>query len=197
MGYDVKIDLADDHKAAEHAHHGGEGLARAAQRAAQDIVDAGEQIEGRNPHHKQRAVIEHLGLLIEQAQQRLGKCHQRNHQRAGAQRAHGQRHPRAALGARYVARAQVLPHKGGVGRAEGLLRQQGKLIELAVNGPARRAVRAEGVDIGLHEYVGKRGDRALQGGGQADAYNLPEHRQLDAQPAEEQLIRAVRARQHI
>lgn len=90
-----------------------------------------------------------------------------------------------------------LPHKGGVGRAEGLLRQQGKLIELAVNGPARRAVRAEGVDIGLHEYVGKRGDRALQGGGQADAYNLPEHRQLDAQPAEEQLIRAVRARQHI
>ena len=78
-----------------------------------------------------------------------------------------------------------------------MLRQQGKLIELAVNGPARRAVRAEGVDIGLHEYVGKRGDRALQGGGQADAYNLPEHRQLDAQPAEEQLIRAVRARQHI
>ena len=51
--------------------------------------------------------------------------------------------------------AQVLPHKGGGGQGQGLHGQEHQLIDLGIRRPAGHAVRAEIVDIGLHEDVGE------------------------------------------
>ena len=82
--------------------------------------------------------------------------------------------PGALFGPVHLVGAQILAHKSGGRQTQGLHRQDDELVQLAVGGPAGHTVQAEEVDVGLDEDIGEGGDGHLQGGGHANADNLPQ-----------------------
>lgn len=124
------------------------------QRAGVDLIDAEEEIERRQQPQQQRAVGHHLGLAVEEGGE-IGRQQQDGHQQHGGD-GHGQvqRLPHASLGPLHITHAQILAHKGGGRQRQGLHRQDHQLVDLGVGCPAGHAVRAEVVDVALHEHVG-------------------------------------------
>jgi len=171
-------------------------VARAAERTGVDLIDAEEEIERRQQPQQQRTVGHHLRLAVEKGGQVRGKQQHRyqQHRRDGHRQPQGRAD--TLLGPGRIAHAQVLPHEGGVGHGDGLDRQDHQLVHLVVRRPAGHTVRAEVIDIALHEHIGECGDGHLQRGGDAHRHDLPQHAPGEAQGAQLQPDAALRPHQH-
>ena len=150
-------------------------LLPAPRRALAYLIDGADHIEGGEGTQKQSAVAHHFGLTVED-------CHQPrcdpDHQQAETGRQQGRDLPCGSgslLRPFQLTPAQVLTHKGSGCKAQGLHGQQNDLVDLGVGGPARHAVGAKVVDIGLDKDVGEVGDGHLDCRRHAHPENSPEH----------------------
>ena len=95
-------------------HHGHLAVARAPQGGRVDLIDAEEEVEGREQPQQQRAVGHHLRLLVEEGRQlrrRAAAPAPAAPPSTAKDRYSAVRTP--FLARRRVAHAQILPHEGG------------------------------------------------------------------------------------
>ena len=86
---------------------------------------------------------------------------------------------------------EVLADEGRQRHREAGDGKEGKALELGIGAAARHGVRAEGVDVALHDDVCKGDDGILHAGGQAEVDNLLEHRQMEANFAQAHTVDRV------
>lgn len=95
---------------------------------------------------------------------------------------------RTLLGAVMQTGTEILADKGRQRHGEARDGQESEALQLGIRAVGGHGDLAEGVDVGLHDDVGKADDRVLHAGGQAVADDLAEHFAVDAQLLRLQLI---------
>ena len=86
----------------------------------------------------------------------------------------------AALDAVILVRAEVLADKGRQRHGEAGDRQKRKAFQFGIGAAARHGIRAEGIDVALHNDIGKGDDGILHAGGKTEMHDLPQHREVKA-----------------
>ena len=177
-----------DGKHDEHRHR---RLARAAHNA-RDAVGKGQEAEEQRLHMGlPHADLNDGGVVLENGHERL--CQQEQHhadalgQRCGADDAEAH----ALLHALILMCTEVLADEGRQRHREAGDGKEGKALELGIGAAARHGVRAEGVDVALHDDVCEGDDGILYAGGQAKVDNLLEHRQMEANLAQAHTVDRV------
>ena len=129
------------------------------------MIYTGEEQEESVRADEEHAVSDHGRVGREETHSSRGKDHQQHGNRAGDAETQPDCRDGAAIAAALVARAAVLADEGGGGHSHALHGQHDELIQLVVAAPPRHHVRAEHVDIALHEDIGEGGDDRLDRGG--------------------------------
>ena len=137
----------------------------------------------RQHHHHQadKARFHHLGIIIEYRQQLPAQAQNQRDGRRQHNRALRQAKEKRFAAAARIARAKILPNKGGAGLAEGIQNVIGDNFYIKRRAGRRHNHRAQAVDGGLNDDIGNGEHRALQSGGQADAQNAPQTLPVDTQ----------------
>ena len=83
LGHNEEVDLPEDDEAEEHDEHGRAAVAGPAQGPGQDLVHAAEHVEGRDAPQEQGAEADHLGRVVEEADQVRREGDDRHHEAQG------------------------------------------------------------------------------------------------------------------
>ena len=159
----IQVDLPERHERRQHDDHRRQRAARAAQHAGVNVIDGAHDVERAHHHQEDGAVIQHVLLRVEDRNQAAAEQNHRYAQTHAHNRGHAHRDLQTLLRPRPLTRAEVLAGKRRRRKADGADGQKRKLVDLAVCRPARHAIRAEHVDVALHEHVREAGDERLNG----------------------------------
>lgn len=200
MGNGEKIDLPEKDEGAEHDKHGSPAASRPAEGGGKDLIHTAEKVEGGQVTEQQLGEIQHIRVVIEDRRKEGGEDHHdgdHEHRYAGS-------HKIGNIGSLFcpffIPHTEILPDEGGRRKGKGLDRQKNELVDLGIGRPAAEAVGLDAVrpheviagmsvyprDIGLHKYVGKGGDRHLNGGGDPHRDDFPEDPPVDTEGPRQQ-----------
>ena len=172
----------------QHDDHRHEGLARAAA-DRRDGVGVGEQAEEqRGRAHLPRAEGDDVRRGAEEGDELRRKQIHRHADQLRDDDGSDDAEARALLGAVMQTGTEILADKGRQRHGEARDGQEGEPLKLGIRAVGSHGDLAEGIDVGLHDDVGKADDGVLHAGGQAVADDLAEHFAVDAQLLQLQLI---------
>ena len=153
---------------AEHRdEHGHQRLARPPDGAGQQLHQNIGDVTGSQKQHHLHADLQHVGVGAEDRQDGPGQQHQKGAHGDGDTGAHSYRNAYAFFQTVVLARAVVLPGKGGEGLGQGGDGHPEQDVHLAVGRPGGHRVGIKGVDAGLNDDVGGGVHHRLEGGGHA------------------------------
>ena len=166
------------HHAPEHHHddHGDHGPSRSPQNRGNGVGKRQQAVKQRRRPGLFHPKADHLRGGVKGRDHLRGKY--KHHDPDQLRQDDGHQNPKAGplLRPLKLPCAQILPHKGGQRHRKAVDGQEAKALHLGIGAVARHGGLAEGVDIGLHDHVGKGNDGILHAGGKAD----PDH--LDQDP---------------
>ena len=169
MRHHKQINLAEHDEAAEHHDHRCSGVSCAAQDVGVNLVDAAENVERGEQIQEQGSETNHSCLLVKQIDHLRSENQQRNHHHNGYKLSKQECGCSTLLCTVNVAGTDVLSGEGGRSKTNTHHRQHHKLVDFHAGTPARHNIRAEYIDIGLHENVGNGSHHLLDRCRQSDA----------------------------
>ena len=197
MGHHKQVNLAEHDEASEHHDHRRSGVSCATQDIGVNLVDATENVERGEQIQEQGSVTNHSCLLVKQINHLRSENQQRNHHHNGYKLGKQECGCGALFCTVNVAGTDVLPCEGGRSKTDAHHRQHHKLVNFHAGTPACHNIRAEHIDIGLHENVGNRSYHLLDRSRQSDADDAVQQRPVHAELFPTDAVRAVCCGQHI
>ena len=197
MRHHKQVNLAEHDEASEHYDHWCSGVSCATQDVGINLVDAAENVERGEQIQEQGSVTNHSCLLVKQIDHLRGENQQRNHHHNGYKLSKQECGCSTLLCTVNVAGTDVLSGEGGRSKTNTHHRQHHKLVDFHAGTPACHNIRAEYIDIGLHENVGNGSHHLLDRCRQSDADDAVQQRPVHAELFPTDAVWAVCCGQHI